>query len=174
MVSSPIFFFSLNLHLPLISIKHQYKLESSLGKAVLCCRRWYLLLDNTQNVLLTLLAYSDLQLSLYYLPMESDHQFLVVQTGYQLLLIPVQVILVKERKVRSQDVLKQKIWQYFSEVKYYIVEWDFPYKILPQWYKGHLFRNLLYLECDIITGKWESEKSSLNQTESGLPWLSSG
>jgi len=41
--------------------------------------------------------------------MESDHQFLVVQTGYQLLLIPVQVILVKERKVRSQDVLKQKI-----------------------------------------------------------------
>lgn len=72
------------------------------GKSILCCRSWNLILYKIQSILLTLLVYSDLQLSLHYLPMESDHLFLVVQIGYQLLPIPAQVILINEEKVRSQ------------------------------------------------------------------------
>lgn len=72
------------------------------GKIVLCYRSWYLILCKIQNVLLTLLVYSDLQLSLYYLTTEFDRLFLAVQTGYQLLPIPAQVILFEEEKVRTQ------------------------------------------------------------------------
>ncbi|KAL0620703.1 UPF0764 protein C16orf89 [Plecturocebus cupreus] len=40
----------------------------------------------------------NIYLSLYYLSMESDRLFLVVQIGYQLLPIPAQVILIEEEK----------------------------------------------------------------------------
>lgn len=52
-------------------------------------------------------------------------------------------------------------WQYFSEVT---VEWDFNYIVLLQWYRGHLFRNLNYLEGGhITTSNLQSEKRSMNQ-----------
>lgn len=51
------------------------------------------------SILLTLLVYSDLSPSQYYLPMESDPLLLVVQTGYRLLLILVQAILIEEKRL---------------------------------------------------------------------------